>query len=151
MANPVAYQILEAIHDRVAAISVASGYNTSPAVRMGQQTANVDEQECGPIINVFDIGDEVSDPQAYTNMSPLVSITVAVEAYYYTTEDASLWAHLIAQDIKTAVFTSDTRLGGLAMSVRQGPRQMLYPDSGSNTLGVRQNVIVIYRETYGNP
>lgn len=154
MADPVSLQVLEAIKTRLESISVAGGYNTTPAVvRLGTQTANPDELAVGPVISVFDLGDSAQRSGHLGSHDSRIDMVAIVDAaQVYTGAESTAALHYLSQDIHRAVFLSaDTRLSGLALTVERGDRTVIYPDAGGNLIGVRQEVRITYLETYGNP
>ena len=151
MANPVSYQILEAIKTRLDAISTVGGFNSDPEIVLGVQEVNPDQIDAGPVITVYELGDEPEgDGQICGNM--LINMQVVVSGFVkFGDDDTSLKMALLWQDIMRSVFLTDVTLGGLAVSIWRGGRQFNYPQPGGETVAVQQTVNVNYLETYGNP
>jgi hypothetical protein len=151
VAETIAYQILQAIAARLRNISTAGGYNTDPAVLVGVQPVNPDQVEAGPIIVAYELRDQPANEQQVDG-DQAVQLTIVVEAVVeYGAAATALMLSQVWQDIMRSVFTTDSTLGGLALSVQRGQREYEYPSPGGNTVAVRQAVTVVYWETYGNP
>ena len=150
MPSPVAYQCLEAVFNRLELISTAGGFNTDPDVRLG--LADVSPDEICPIIRVFETGDEIPDEGGDLCGTRLIDLAIEVEGIIAANEsNSSQQLSLLWQDIMRSVFTADTTLGGLCISLLRGPRVFEYPQRGGQAVAVRQTAIVRYLETYGNP
>ena len=151
MANPVAYQILAAIKTRLDAISTVGGFNFDPTVKMGAQNVNPDEVAAGPVITIYELGDEPQD-EAQLCGDMVVNMQIAIEGVVrYGATDTSLKMAQVWQDIMRAVFLSDVTVGGLAIAIWRGAREFNYPEPGGETVAVRQTVNVNFLETYGEP
>lgn len=155
MSDPLSLQILEAVEDRLETILVAGGYNTDAGqnVFLGVRRINPNELADGSVVlNVFDTDDEVDETTAYGDEEIHVTLRITVEAYIRDlTEQGTRLAHLVMQDIKTAVLTSDRTLGGLTVDFGYDGRSVEYPDPGGDTLTVSVDFVTTYAEAYGAP
>lgn len=155
MADPIALQIAEALELRLADILIANGYNTDAGnqVYLGFRQINPDEVASGPALLVYELDDEPREDDADFCQEMIVDLNFQVEGIQaFGTDPTSEVLGLLWQDISQAVFLpADKNLGGLALSVRRGPRTFAYPEDGAATIAVRQIVTVTYAETYGDP
>lgn len=152
MAEPIAKQIIDAIRARLESIIVEDGFNFEPKVlEIGGQPALLSEDLInGSVVSVFEQPDEPGE--AVISGAQVVTQRIVIEgAAVYTGYSENESLYLLWQDICRAVFTSDTTLSGLAVSVSRGPKVFVYSQTGEGITGVRQVVNVQYFETYGNP
>lgn len=151
MADPVALQIMRAMRDRLYAINPGAGYNTAPCVILGLRAATPAELNSGPVVFLYELGDEPAEDQNFS-LQQVVTLSIVIEGMIRQgTDDTSTALALLWQDISRAVFLADTTLGGLSLSVLRGGRTFEYPPAGGDTVAVRQVITVQYLETYGNP
>ena len=154
MAKPISLQIVEAIRDRLYAIRREDGYNTDAGycVELGVRQINPDEVDRGPIVTVYELQDApVTEDANFCQQMP-IELTVNVEALVRFGQDSKAEAlAYLWQDIVRSVFLADTTLGGIALSVRRGAREYVYPSPGGETVAVTQAVLILYLETYGDP
>lgn len=155
MADPVAFQILEALRERLYVIKTADGYNTNLAQQVELVRRPVTPNDiamCG-IVQLFQESEEEDEELSSICGAEGNIMNVSVEAYMlHSNQDQTRWLSLITQDLKRALFLStDRQLGGLAASVDRGAALHVYPEPGGETIAVRQSVIVRYIETYGTP
>lgn len=153
MTTPVSYRILAALEQRLQDIDPAGGYNTDAGARvvLGVRRVNPDELDQGPVVVVYEIGDEGA-ADVLANGNSVVRLEIRVEAFVRFDGQASAIAlAYLWQDIVRAVFLTDNTLGGLALDMQRGPREFRYPSDGGQLVAVRQAVFVHYFETYGAP
>lgn len=155
MADPIALQIAEALEARLQDILTANGYNTDAGnqVYLGYRQINPDEVASGPAILVYELNDEPREDDADFCQESIIDLNFQVEGIQaFGTDSTSEVLALLWQDIAKSVFLSANKnLGGLAISVRRGPRTFAYPEDGGATIAVQQIVTVTYAETYGAP
>lgn len=155
MADPVAFQIAQALETRLQDILVANGYNTNAGnqVYLGFRQVNPDEVASGPALLIYETDDEPREDDEDFCQESIIDLNFQVEGIHlFEADPTSEVLALLWQDISKAVFLSaDKTIGGLALSVRRGPRTFAYPEDGGATIGIQQIVTVTYAETYGDP
>lgn len=155
MANPISLQIAQALESRLQAILVSNGYNTDAGsqVYLGFRQINPDEVASGPALLLYELDDEPREDDQDFCQESIIDLNFQVDGIQAFGDDStSEVLALLWQDIAKAVFLSaDKSIGGLALSVRRGPRTFAYPEDGGATIAVQQIVTVTYTETYGDP
>ena len=107
-----ASQLAAAINARIAAISVANGYNTDigALVYRGKRTANEDKV---PFAFIIEGDDQVVEQNG---MQARVVVSYAVEGHAACDPDnPNDTVHLIVADLKRAIFGGDVTYGGLVV------------------------------------
>ena len=155
MSDPISLQILEELQDRLQTILVSGGFNTNAGqqVFLGERRINPNQLDDGPVINVFDTEDEIDETTAYGDEEIHITMRVIVAAYIRDVdEESTRLAHLILQDIKTAMLkNTDRTLGGLTVDFGYDGRVIEYPEPGGDTLHVSAEFVTTYQEPYGQP
>ena len=154
MSDSSAYQIIEAVRNRLAGIDLDSGYNTDMGARlyMGKRQFNESDLDVGPSMQLYMVDDapEESDrfiDPMYINMGFAVSASKWIEGDNPTKETADL-----IQDIKSAVLViGGETLGGLSMDLGYNGMSAEYPEGGIDSVVITVNFTALYAETYGAP
>lgn len=151
MANPANLSIMAALKTRLDAITTVGGYNNNPTVILGAQPVNPDELAAGPVITIYQTSDSLDEGQTICNeMFIAMDITVSGLIRFHGTA-VTTKIYLLWQDIMRALLLPDTSLGGLTTDIRRGPMSITYPDPGGEVVGVSQDFVAYYFETYGSP
>lgn len=153
VSNPLPLQIVNALKTRLQAISYANGDTFEPAVRLGLAEVDPNDLAIEPLIQLYDDGDEVREPETFAH-NPIVELIINVDLQAKRESDVDVTTQLLrfTAALKAALFDiSDTTLAGLALDVAQGNRAVSYPESGESFLLVQQQVRVLYLDTYGAP
>lgn len=153
MSDPVSWQVLDAIRDRLEGIYPDAGYNTDVGdrVNIGKRQVNPDQLDIGPVVNVYDTSDEPDESTVWGAEPVHATMTVMVDAFIrdFDMEGTKL-AHLVAQDIFNAVLDStDLTLGGLALDLGYAGRTTEYPEGGGDTIMVSMEFTTLLLMPYG--
>lgn len=143
-------RILTALTNRLAAIQPANGYVTDAGLRLFRGPVHLGDNDPLPALSIVSARGEPLEEQT---LSGLRALTVTVQGLI-TASAADPWgqAESLLGDLKRALFVlGDRTLGGLAQEVNYGEDGIGERADGSEEIGVLQEVIVRYAETYGNP
>jgi hypothetical protein len=145
----ISERIVFAIRDRLAAISVAAGYNTDAGLRVELGLTFLDDDE-EVVLSVLS-GEEESELNGFPRVTH--ELQVHVDGHItHNGENSELRAQRLISDIKAAVLRqADRTLGGLCRSVDPFGRSIEYPGDGSGYVSVRVTFGVRYHDTYGAP
>lgn len=154
MGAPATYQALAALKTRLQAILTSGGYNTNAGtgVFLGKRRVNQDQLDTSPVINVYDVEDEVDETTAFGDEAIYARMLIHVDAFILDASDQGIeLAHLVAQDIfNAALDATDQTLSSVVMDFGYAGRTIEYPDAGGDTINVTLQFSALVAMPYGN-
>lgn len=154
MSDSVAYQIVEAVRNRLAGIDFDSGYNTDmgASLFLGKRQFNEHEMSTGPQLQFYMTEDTPSESDRHVDPMMIELGFVAAAAAEVKNDNALKLASDLIQDIKSAVLViGGETLGGLSLDLGYSGSTIDYPEGGVDSVVVTVNFTALYQETYGAP
>lgn len=148
--TPKRQAILEALRDRLEAITTANGFRTNA----GQTVCLGETPALGPDDATVAIAIVVGDDEPrFQGEHVFVSLPIGVQALAQADlDDPYLAIEAVLGDIKEAVELEDRTLGGLVpRSIDRGSTRTLEREPGSTTVGVELEYSAPYTEVWGAP
>ena len=154
MSDSTAYQIAEAIRNRLAGIDLDSGFNTDmgASLYLGKRQFNEHELNTGPQLQLYMTEDAPEESDRHVDPMYIELGFVASAAAEVGNSNALKLAADLIQDIKSAVMVIDGEtLSGLSLDLGYNGSTIDYPEGGVDTVVVQVNFTALYSETYGAP
>lgn len=153
MADPKQLTILEALQTRLELIHPVNGYNTDAGdqVTLGLSAVNPDQIQKGPLIQVDSTSDAVIDEGGTSCGDYLVEVDYTVRCMTTATTGEVRALHLLIQDCKQAILTTDSTFSGDALRTYYVSRETSPPERGGDIIGADLTFSVQLLESYGDP
>lgn len=148
--------LLDALIDRLEAITVVGGFNTNAgqAVHLGELPVYGDDSDPAAAIAVVVEDDDVKQFQH----KGLIDLPLSIQAFAKVTTAIGLRlayrdAERVLADIKRAVELPDRTMGGLVkwLGLERGTTTTLKREAGSQFVGIAINYVAQMHETWGAP
>lgn len=145
MADSIRERVIQALQAKLEDISLANGYSFDPTV----ERAPVEVFD--PSLDAVTIWDQ--DEETVHRASSMVqSMTVEIQTMREAGEvNFSVIGNQSLADIKRAVFSDDSTMGGIADGINLESSTIEYPDGSTGIVKTTTDIVVMYSESRGDP